>query len=116
MFEQLAGSVSLRASAAVAAAENVPATIADRRAGSIMPVVVLSGRTAGTMTVTVTGSFDGGLTYPATLYNSGALSTNGHVYCNISAPLPPNIRVVLTPAASWDGLASVVLRTAGIAS
>lgn len=114
MFEQLAAQQTLRAAATVGAQTDVDLDTFDTRNGSIAIVAAIAARTVGTMTISLLGSWDGGTTYPTTLETSGAISDASKVvYLFPASPLPPNLRIRLTPASSFDGTVSVALRAAG---
>lgn len=114
MFEQLAGSENLRAAATLPSHENVDFNVFDRRTGTVGVEIVISGRTTGTVTADLLGSFNGGSTYPATHATTGAVSTNGWKYLIPSTPLPADLRVSLTPAGGFDGTVQVRYRSAGL--
>jgi hypothetical protein len=115
MFEQLAARGVLRDAAVVGTTTNVDFSVADRRSGSLFVVGIVAGRSTGTITLSVKGSYDGGSTYPATLFTGSANSdASGAIYCNIAGPIPPDIRVTATVAASWDGTLALYQRSAGL--
>lgn len=115
MFQHLTGQTTLRSSAAVASQTDVAYVPFDTRQGTHYVVIIVAGRTQGTLTPSLMGSFDGGSTYE-TIKTGAAISADGVAYLEVPGPLPPNLRVRLVPAASFDGLAGVKARAGGLVS
>lgn len=115
MFEQLSGTTVIRAAAATGvSATDTEFSIFDRRSGTTYIVVQTAGRTAGTVTISLVGSFDGGANYTATFDTTGSISADGVYYLNPSAPIPADLAVHIVPAGGYDGTVGAILRSAGI--
>lgn len=114
MFEQLSARGILRDAATVPGVRNVTYSVADRRTGSVCVVAHVTRRTAGTIQVEWLASLDGGNSYDATLDDSGTISANGAVYLTWSGPLPPDLRIRLTPGGGFDGKVALYQRAGGL--
>lgn len=113
MFEQLAAEQVFRESSPLTSTYRHKFDVFDRRGGSIAVVVVVSGRTAGSISAELRGSWDSGDTY-VTALATGTASADGVVYLLPVGIIPPDLRVIVDPDPSFDGSVKVALRSAGL--
>ena len=114
-FVHLSASHVVRAAALLPIAANTDYTIGDTTALGMEFEVVTAARTAGSITATLQGSFDGGTTYQAlgssSIYSVSGIATNKTTVISPRNVIPDMVRVVLTPAGGFDGTVAINFRT-----
>lgn len=118
MFQHLTGSTTVREAATLTSGRttNVRFPVFDTRAGTVYLAIRIQGRTQGGVIVQVQGSYDGGSSYKTLYTHPSLIGADGYTYLTLRAPLPPRLRLALTPTGGFDGRLSAVLRTSGIVS
>lgn len=113
MFQQLSGSQALRVRAPVTAITILTFRPFDTRNGTTYFVLQVAGRNAGSIIPVIQGSWDGGDDW-FTLHDLFTISTNRFYTLAVRGPMPPRLRLVMTPLGGFDGTFGVALRSAGL--
>ena len=101
-------SSTIRSAALVATATNGSAYVVPQNAHRGFLIVVIAGRTVGTLVVKLQFSIDGGTTW-VNGDTTSTLSASGTTIVAIAASLGTRVRAVLTPGSSFDGTASATI-------
>lgn len=115
MFEQLAAEQIVRDYARLDSVYRHRFDVFDRRGGSVAIVVTIQSRNNGSVDAELRASWDGGNNYN-TVLASGTFDTgdDGAIYLLPRGTIPPDLRVVVTPAGGFDGNVQVAIRSAGL--
>lgn len=114
MFAHLSAGQTLRSSSPVSAPETTVLTLKPLvYSGGFALVVQSSGRTVGNLTV----SFTWGVNSTTQTYTLGSdltkvITTAEITYIPFSGPIPPFVKMTLTPAGGFDGLVTITGRYA----
>lgn len=108
MFGQASNSIPVRTAAAVTVLSY--ATLGQVQTPNAVAqffVLTVAARTAGSITAQLQGSNDGVTYTDAGNQYDLSVSANGQRYIALNGPLPPYLRVALTPAGGFDGTVAV---------